>query len=248
MASKRFFYSIIFQCFLYAIIFLLIYRPQTSPNETNTSQHVSTESDGLSWDQLHSNFKPRPDSHKVVIQVDKITKALRLTGFKLMALILDRNLPSLIPHGDSHSDFGIRKSGTYKKNNNTITLYRGRKITIFAPPDEVISFKKWERTHYRYQIVATKVDSGDFSNCLMLPSFDPQWPMLMANYADEIPTINHVRITNWNIYNDGNVIVHGVEKNFDPWVAEDMAFITCSYVVHKLFCAENFDVGLSFAQ
>ncbi|WRX32242.1 hypothetical protein QQP08_024729 [Theobroma cacao] len=229
MASKRFLYSIIFQCFLYAIVFLLIHRPQTSINETNTSQHVSTESDGLSWDQLYSNFKPRPDSPKVVIQVDKITKALWRTGFKLMALILDRNLPSLIPYADSDSGFRTRNDGIYKKNNNTITLYNGSKITIFAPPDEAISFKEWERTRYHYQIVAMKVDSGDFSDCLRLPSFSRHGGtgMLMADYADEIPMINLVRIAHWNIYNDGNVIVHGVEENFNPLVALDMLFFTC---------------------
>ncbi|XVE71704.1 hypothetical protein DITRI_Ditri10aG0173100 [Diplodiscus trichospermus] len=219
MAFKRFLSSIIFLCFLFTVFCLLVHRPQTSPEETNVPRHdhVSANSTELDWrEKIFLRFKPRPDSQRVVIEIDKITKALWDSGFKIMSLLMDRNLLSVIPYADSGSvSGGEGGGGSYKKNNNTITLYNGSKITIFAPVDEAISFKSYFRTNYRFQIVPIKVDKEDFSACVALPSFYREGFDLIITEAYEFHRIHNARITHWNIYNDNNVVVHGVDNSFN---------------------------------
>ncbi|XVE71708.1 hypothetical protein DITRI_Ditri10aG0173500 [Diplodiscus trichospermus] len=113
MASKRFICSIIFLYLLYTAFFLVGHRPQTSPEETNVPRHdVSANSTELDWrEKIFMRFKPRPDSQRVVIEVDKITKALWDSGLKIMSLILDQNLRSIIPYADSGSDAGSGGGG-----------------------------------------------------------------------------------------------------------------------------------------
>ncbi|KAF2289862.1 hypothetical protein GH714_038937 [Hevea brasiliensis] len=70
-----------------------------------------------------------PSEHKVTVDIVKIKKALWDAGYKVLSLILEKQLASIVPLND------------YKR--HRITLCCNNTITIFAPSDEAVSIKDW---------------------------------------------------------------------------------------------------------
>ncbi|PON99295.1 FAS1 domain containing protein [Trema orientale] len=131
-----------------------------------------------------------------------------------MAKILERNLNSDIhPYCGDFLFFVDRR--------NRFTIYGNNTVTLFVPPDEAIRFEKW--IDLRYQIVMAKVDveafesAGSLSKGSKLESSTQSKQRLVVDQVFDNGTvsINNVKITKWNIYNDGHVIVHGTEDFFN---------------------------------
>ncbi|KAH7546082.1 hypothetical protein FEM48_Zijuj01G0163000 [Ziziphus jujuba var. spinosa] len=83
--------------------------------------------------------------------------------------------------------------------------------------DAYISFKP--------QIVTSKVDKesfdlGNLTNGSELATCHPEFKLVVTETSstassEEFVKLNYSRIIKWNIYNDSQVVVHGVEKFFD---------------------------------
>lgn len=148
-----------------------------------------------------------PPKNKVIIELHKIKQALWDAGYKIMALIIEKQLPSIIPFNEFPQD--------------KIAIYNNNTITIFVPRDEAVSIKGWMRLEY--QVVISKVAREDFylgwlTSGSELLTLDINHNTLLVTDVPKYghARINDVRITEWNIYNDRHVIVHGVEDFFDP--------------------------------
>ena len=104
-----------------------------------------------------------------------------------------------------------------------VKIFNNNTITIFAPPDEAFRLEGW--IVLDYQFVTSKVDKtaferGSISKDSMLLTCDlivSQVPDRKGAYG----SINNVIITRWDIYNDGHILVHGVEDFFNPQVFFD---------------------------
>uniref|UniRef100_A0A803PLJ0 Uncharacterized protein n=1 Tax=Cannabis sativa TaxID=3483 RepID=A0A803PLJ0_CANSA len=148
----------------------------------------------------------------IVVQVEKITKALReFGGYDFMATILERNLQSVQTYCDEFLFFVDRQ--------NRFTIYGNNTITLFVPPDEAIRFKEWNS--FDYQIVMSKVDREAFElghlskGSTLVPASVKQKLIVDEVRDDGTVLINRVELNHWNIYNDGHVIVHGTENFFN---------------------------------
>ncbi|KAJ0030811.1 hypothetical protein Pint_14301 [Pistacia integerrima] len=128
--------------------------------------------------------------------IRKISTCLSDKGYNSMALILHMTLPSLIP---SDSVF------------NTTTF------TIFSPTDKAFLSSKYPQpplTLLRYHVTPSTFNKtlphGSKIDTLL------RGHPLMATSSHRKASINGVKIVEWDVYNDGKVIVHGVEEFFDP--------------------------------
>ncbi|CAK7338117.1 unnamed protein product [Dovyalis caffra] len=203
--------------FLLFIVFLLVVQVCSAP------QLTLKRDDPLRSPPIMA-FRSKPSSPRVDIEIGKITKAIWDSGFKVMSLMLERNLKVAI----SYQEF---EAGS----NSTITLYNNQAVTIFVPNDDAVRYEHYfPCQNLGYQIAASKVDKKLFSalekNAVHgLPTFDAELGQsVYAHIASywrsgengelielEEFCINNVKITNWDIYNDGHVIVHGVDGFFN---------------------------------
>ena len=166
---------------------------------------------------LDSHGSPKNTTTIRVVEVDKITKALRDSGYKLMAKILERNLRSVQPYCDEFLFFVDR--------HNRFTIYGNNTVTLFVPPDDSIQFRHW--IDLDYQIMVSQVDkeaieSGYLYKGSKLMSCSPVKQRLVVDQVFDNGTvsINRVKIKHWNIYNDGHVIVHGTEGFFNHFLGK----------------------------
>ncbi|KAF5178647.1 hypothetical protein FRX31_031766 [Thalictrum thalictroides] len=145
----------------------------------------------------HNNNGPQ-------IHVEKISQALSDAGYHAMSLTLEVALPTLI-------------------SSNTINTSCG--LTIFAPPDQLFLSLKYYRqppiTLLEYHVAHTKLDKESLRSPApprgsKIDTFLPGHPLVITTLHDSEASINGVEIKQWNIYNDGNVVVHGVADFFDP--------------------------------
>ncbi|KAM6579708.1 hypothetical protein CsatA_003482 [Cannabis sativa] len=168
---------------------------------------------------LDSNGSPKHNSTITVVQVEKITKALReFGGYDFMATILERNLQSVQTYCDEFLFFVDRQ--------NRFTIYGNNAITLFVPPDKAIGFKEWN--NFDYQIVMSKVDKETLSKGATLVPASVKQNLIVDEVCDDgTVIINRVKVNHWNIYNDGHVIVHGTEKFFNHhWGKRKMLLLT----------------------
>ncbi|PIA28696.1 hypothetical protein AQUCO_06700015v1 [Aquilegia coerulea] len=141
----------------------------------------------------------------VQINVDKITTALSQAGYHAMSVTLQVALPTLI-------------------SSNTINTSN---LTIFAPPDQpFLSDLKYYRqpplTLVEYHLAPMKLDKESLMSPASpligskIETFLPGHPLVVTSLHHSKASINGVEIKQWNIYNDGHVIVHGVTDFFYP--------------------------------
>ncbi|KAF2307445.1 hypothetical protein GH714_028668 [Hevea brasiliensis] len=148
-------------------------------------------------------YRIQSDPPKVMIDIDKISKALWKAGYKNMSSIIEKQLTSIVPFNEHELD--------------RIILYKNNSITIFAPPDEALGMEN--SMDLRYQVAISKVQKEDFDTS---DGYDVRTlynygrSLLMIRLVPErgYPSVNGEQITKWNIYNDGRVLVHGVEDYF----------------------------------
>lgn len=134
------------------------------------------------------------------LEIDKIYSALSDKGYVAMPIILQSTLSSLLAA------------------ENTTTF------TVFCPPDKAFFTPKYPQpplTLIKYHIVPTNLDRESLESSLL---YDSKIDTLLHGHPLVVTTspyrhhasINDVKVTEWDIYNDGRVIVHGVEDFFDP--------------------------------
>ncbi|KAH7860803.1 hypothetical protein Vadar_018172 [Vaccinium darrowii] len=131
---------------------------------------------------------------------DKISNALSDKGYIAMSIILQATLSSLL------------------SSENTTTF------TVFCPPDKAFFTPKYPQpplTLLKYHIVPTNLDRESLESSL---PYESKIDTLLRGHPIVVTTsprrrhasINDVKVTEWDIYNDGRVIVHEVEDFFDP--------------------------------
>ncbi|KAF2307448.1 hypothetical protein GH714_028697 [Hevea brasiliensis] len=148
-------------------------------------------------------YPSESDPPKVMIDIDKISKALWKAGYKNMSSIIEKQLASIVPFNEHELD--------------RIILYKNNSITIFAPPDEALGMEN--SMDLRYQVAISKVqkedcDTSDGYDVRTLYNYGRSLLMIRLVPERGYPSVNGEQITKWNIYNDGRVLVHGVEDRF----------------------------------
>ncbi|XP_050205731.1 uncharacterized protein LOC126655549 [Mercurialis annua] len=150
----------------------------------------------------------------VIVDVDNIAKAVWNAGYKAMAMIIEFQLTEIIPYGH------IKKFNRGDGDPNQLFVFNNNTITVFAPPDEAIRTDDWIKLEY--QVVTSRVDkesfdSGSISEGSFLNTshcYGDKIQVSEVPKGTDYPSINNVKIKEWDIYNDGHVLVHGVEDFF----------------------------------
>ncbi|KAF2309170.1 hypothetical protein GH714_001000 [Hevea brasiliensis] len=197
MASKS-------SLFSYLPLFLLVVFIQLSP-ALQLDTHVPEYFNRFFPGRTTTNYE-----NYVPVNVDDIAEALWNAGYKIMSLILQRNLVGgIVP-------YSFLFFAHYSDGRDMVKFYN-KTITIFAPRDEAVPIEDWMALGN--QIVRYKVDdesfrSGSFKEGSVLHTLNSHALEVTQVPWMGYPSINNVTITQWNIYNDGHVIVHGVEDFF----------------------------------
>ncbi|KAH7511281.1 hypothetical protein FEM48_ZijujUnG0028200 [Ziziphus jujuba var. spinosa] len=96
-------------------------------------------------------------------------------------------------------------------------------FTVFCPPDGAFFASKYPQpplTLLQYQVVPLKLESGDLGSLPHGSKIDTLLlghPLVVTTLqSEEYPSLNGVKVTEWNLYNDGGLIIHGVDNFFDP--------------------------------
>nr|DAD45477.1 TPA_asm: hypothetical protein HUJ06_003707 [Nelumbo nucifera] len=140
------------------------------------------------------------------IPVEKIKKALSDSNYLTMSMTLELALSNLIP---THEFF----------NNKDI-----KTLTIFCPSDKAFMSPNFKYagpplTLLRYHVALAKLDREVLETSQLhwskVDTLLPGHPLVVTSVNGH-GSINGVKISHWNLYNDGHVIVHGVEDFFDP--------------------------------
>nr|DAD45516.1 TPA_asm: hypothetical protein HUJ06_003746 [Nelumbo nucifera] len=149
---------------------------------------------------------PTAAHHALEIPVEKIKKALSDSNYFTMSMTLELALSNLIPtHG-------------FLNNKDIKTL------TIFCPSDKAFMSPNFKYvgpplTLLRYHVAQVKLDREVLETSQLhwskVETLLPGHPLVVTSVKGQA-SINDVKITHWNLYNDGHVIVHGVEDFFDP--------------------------------
>ncbi|KAL6296798.1 hypothetical protein ACE6H2_004940 [Prunus campanulata] len=130
-------------------------------------------------------------------------------GYHAMSLTLDMILESVI-------------MPSVQSVNHTNTTF-----TLFCPRDQAFFNSKYPQpplTLLKYHVVPFKFDRdtieafvGHGSNIRTLLTSHPLVvTSLPTRTGGSYASINRVKITEWDVYNNGRLIVHGVEDFFDP--------------------------------
>lgn len=150
------------------------------------------------------------------INVGMVSKVLSEKGYNAMSMTLDALVESNI--------VGVGKNST---------------TTLLCPPDHAFLSSKYAQpplTLLKYHAVPLKLDEETLETRLpygsKLETLLPGHPLVVTTVPGTAgsASLNGVRITEWNVYNDGDLVIHGVEDFFDP------AFQTLLYPrfdVHK---------------
>ncbi|PIA59354.1 hypothetical protein AQUCO_00400324v1 [Aquilegia coerulea] len=132
-------------------------------------------------------------------QVENIVKAVSDAGYHAMALTLELTLPTMISIENTSSVF-----------------------TIFTPPDQAFFSLRYPMTLLKYHVAPVKLERETFKSSYKMHSKIDTilhgHPLVVTKlpHAEENGAINGVKIAQWNIYNDGYIVVHGVDDFFDP--------------------------------
>lgn len=168
-----------------------------------------------------SDFLPsaKNDTKTTVVEVEKIAKALRESGYEAMPMVLENHLRSISPYYCESDDFLF----FVDRRSNKLTIHGDGAVTLFVPRDEAVRLEEW--VDLEYQIVASKVDEEAFESASLfegskLVSCSARKQRLVVDrvFGNGTVCINNVKINKWNIYNDGRVIVHGTEDFFNHFL------------------------------
>ncbi|KAH7546827.1 hypothetical protein FEM48_Zijuj01G0242300 [Ziziphus jujuba var. spinosa] len=112
----------------------------------------------------------------------------------------------------------------FKTQSDSEWLTGNSTLTVFCPPDHAFFSSKYPQpplTLLQYHVVPLKLDiealksipHGSKMDTLLLGH-----PLVVTTLpiGGEYPSLNGVKVTEWNVYEDGGLIVHGVENFFDP--------------------------------
>lgn len=133
-----------------------------------------------------------------LMDVGKMADALWEADYKLMSLIVDGTLYDIL--------FPIRWG----------YMYDNQIVTVFAPPDDVFRFYNRKTTGF-YVVVSSEVNTHSSSmdflfTCAYTWRYTSHELKVVKAHDGCHPWINNINITRSNIYNDGRMIVHGVDK------------------------------------
>ncbi|XVE71703.1 hypothetical protein DITRI_Ditri10aG0173000 [Diplodiscus trichospermus] len=107
----------------------------------------------------------QPSETKVIVDVNEIAKAVWDAAggrYKIMSLILQNHLSSVVPYGRNCFP-GTRWCGCREYDRSIVTVYNNNTITIFVPLDESFSdVTNWKTLEY--QFVTAKVDKEAFDS------------------------------------------------------------------------------------
>lgn len=106
----------------------------------------------------------------------------------------------------------------------------GSSFTIFAPKDKAFFSLKYGQppiTLLKYQVAIGKIDKESWDKSSPHPilaskvdSLLPGHPLVVTilpnNPSGGFDSVNDVKITDWNLYTDERITIHGVEDFFDP--------------------------------
>nr|DAD45478.1 TPA_asm: hypothetical protein HUJ06_003708 [Nelumbo nucifera] len=149
---------------------------------------------------------PTAAHHALEIPVEKIKKALSDSNYLTMSMTLELALSNLIP---THEFF----------NNKDI-----KTLTIFCPSDKAFTSPNFKYTGppltlLRYHVALENLDREVLETSQLhwskVDTLLPGHPLVVTS-VNRHASVNDVKISYWNLYNDGHVIVHGVEDFFDP--------------------------------
>ncbi|XP_068303081.1 putative fasciclin-like arabinogalactan protein 20 [Pyrus communis] len=108
----------------------------------------------------------------------------------------------------------------------TLNLNHSTSLTLFCPKDQAFFNSKYGQpplTLFKYHVVPFKMDKdsveASFDHGSKIDTLLPGHPLVLTS----LPTgtggyayLNLVKVTEWGVYNDGRLIVHGIEDFFDP--------------------------------
>ncbi|KAK9098021.1 hypothetical protein Syun_025066 [Stephania yunnanensis] len=158
--------------------------------------------------------------------IDNVTQVLFNAGYTSMSLALASSLPTLLARVDL----------------NTTA------VTIFCPTD----FAFVDQDYFvlpaqpplwlvEYHVVPRKVEKEDLESSAICP-IESKLDTLLNGHSLVITTsrymatsLNKVKIKEWDLYNDGRVIVHGIEKFLNP-----------DYMIEEFYWQFLFILSLAF--
>ncbi|KAJ4845508.1 hypothetical protein Tsubulata_013024 [Turnera subulata] len=157
--------------------------------------------------------------YKIVVHTRKIRVALERSGYKIMSVILDRNLPYL-----------IENEALEKGDDKFAISSMWRNITIFVPRDEAFfkprSLSPGKTKDFGPVVVNAYIEKGSPSLAIGT-RFDmiygvfvvQECPAAARNISDDeeekdMLCVEEARIVDWEIYKDARVVVHGVDALF----------------------------------
>ncbi|KAK9130271.1 hypothetical protein Sjap_010758 [Stephania japonica] len=137
-------------------------------------------------------------------QLDKVAEGLSNAGYKAMARVIRSTFPTLL------EEHNFNKSSV---------------MTIFCPTDYAFVGREQPPSLglLEYHVVPWKLEKEDLESLIPVGSeIDTLLhgrPLVVRRCERAYSLsalLNDVKIKKWNVYNDGNVIVHGVCQFFNP--------------------------------
>ena len=104
------------------------------------------------------------------------------------------------------------------------TLNVSQPLTLFCPPDTAFFSSKYPQPPLRllqYHALPLKLEGHEDLSFIhhgsKIDTLLPGHPLVVTTLpTDQYKSLNKVRVTDWNLYNDGGLIVHGVDNFLDP--------------------------------
>ena len=105
-----------------------------------------------------------------------------------------------------------------------IDLTGNSSLTLLCPPDHAfLSSKLYPQpplTLFQYHLLPFKLSRDEFVSLPLGSKVETLLrghPLVVTTLpGNEYVSLNEVRVTEWNVYNDGRLIIHGVEDFADP--------------------------------
>ncbi|KAH0989400.1 hypothetical protein GBA52_000883 [Prunus armeniaca] len=130
-------------------------------------------------------------------------------GYHAMSLTLDTILEAVI----------MPAIQSLNHTNTTFTLFCPRDQAFFNPkyPQPPLTLLKYHIVPFKFDRDTIEAYVGHGSNVrTLLPGHPLVVTSLPTRTGASYASINRVKITEWDVYNNGRLIVHGVEDFFDP--------------------------------
>ncbi|KAM2244461.1 hypothetical protein ACFXTI_005527 [Malus domestica] len=176
----------------FAFRFLLVLLLLVSPLFiTNTMQAEAVQP----YEETNQHEPSEPTNNGMVSAI------LSDKGYHAMSLTLDRILEAINPNAT---------------------------LTLFCPQDKAFFHSKYPQpplTLLKYHAVPFKMDKdsmeASFRHGSKVDTLLPGHPLVVTSLpggagAHGHASLNLVKVTEWDLYNNGRLIVHGVEDFFDP--------------------------------